>query len=113
MKINIPLLILDMQGDQTMLARAASGVAIDATDRLSAGLGTLSMQSFTAVLPTLKIGRLQLPNFEVAVLDLSTINQAYSQLDHPQVLGVLGGDVLMKYNAVIDYGKQRLTLKVD
>jgi hypothetical protein len=141
MKINIPLLILDMQGDgyhllvevkigrsrykvvldtgasktvfdQTMLARAASGVAIDATDRLSAGLGTLSMQSFTAVLPTLKIGRLQLPNFEVAVLDLSTINQAYAQLDHPQVLGVLGGDVLMRYDAVIDYGKQKLTLKV-
>jgi hypothetical protein len=32
-------------------------------------------------------------------------------MGHPQVLGVLGGDILMKYKAVIDYGKQVLKLK--
>jgi predicted aspartyl protease len=99
--------------DQTMLAQAHTNVNVQSTDRLSAGLGTLTMQSYTAVLPEFKIGRLKLPNFEVAVLDLSTINQAYAQLNHPQVLGVLGGDILMRYNAVIDYGKQKMSLKVD
>jgi hypothetical protein len=142
MKINIPLHTIDLQDDgyhllvevkigrkrykvvldtgasktvfdQTMLAQAHTNVNVQSTDRLSAGLGTLTMQSFTAVLPELKIGRLKLPDFEVAVLDLSTINQAYAQLNHPQVLGVLGGDILMRYNAVIDYGKQKMSLKVD
>jgi hypothetical protein len=142
MKINIPLHIIDMQGDgyhllvevkigrtrykvvldtgasktvfdQTMLLQAQAGIEIEATNRLSAGLGTLTMESFTAMLPDLRIGRLKLPQFEVAVLDLSTINQAYAQLNHPQVLGVLGGDILMEYNAVIDYGKRKLSLRIE
>lgn len=142
MKINIPLHVIDMQGDgyhllinikigrtqykvvldtgasktvfdQNLLLQAKDGISVNPTDRLSAGLGTLSMESFTAILPDFKIGRLHLPNFEVAVLDLSTINQAYAQLNHPEVLGVLGGDILMQYDAVIDYGKKKLRLKVE
>lgn len=142
MKINIPLHIIDMQGDgyhllvevkigrtrykvvldtgasktvfdQTMLTKASTDIVIESTDRLSAGLGTLTMASYTATLPVFKIGRLTLPNFEVAVLDLSTINQAYAQLNHPEVLGVLGGDILMQYDAVIDYGKKRLKLTIE
>jgi hypothetical protein len=142
MKINIPLHIIDMQGDgyhllaevkiglirykvvldtgasktvfdQTMLTKASANIVVESTDRLSAGLGTLTMASYTATVPIFKIGRLKLPSFEVAVLDLSTINQAYAQLNHPEVLGVLGGDILMQYKAVIDYGKKRLKLTVE
>jgi len=142
MKINIPLYVIDLQGDgyhllidvkigrakykvvldtgasktvfdQSLLLQANAEIAVQATDRLSAGLGTLTMESFTAVLPSFKIGRLHLPGFEVTVLDLSTINQAYAQLNHPEVLGVLGGDILMKYEAVIDYGKRRMRLSIE
>jgi hypothetical protein len=94
--------------DQLMLLQADDEIAVQATEKFSAGLGTTSMQSYTAVIPHLKIGKLKLPDFEVAVLDLSTINHAYAQLNHPQILGVLGGDILMRYQAVIHYGKQRL-----
>jgi len=142
MKINIPLQIIDLQDDgyhllvdvkvgrnrykvvldtgasktvfdQTMLAQAHADVNIQSTNRLSAGLGTINMESFTAILPDFKIGRLKLPDFEVAVLDLSNINQAYAQLNHPQVLGVLGGDILMRYSGVIDYGKKKLSFKIE
>ena len=142
MKINIPLHVIDMQGDgyhllievkigktcykvvldtgasktvfdQTMLTKASASIEIKSTDRLSAGLGTLTMASYTAILPVFKIGRLNLPNFDVAVLDLSTINQAYAQLNHPEVLGVLGSDILMHYDAVIDYGKRKLRLTIE
>ncbi|HEY9197530.1 MAG TPA: hypothetical protein VIM77_14745, partial [Mucilaginibacter sp.] len=59
----------------------------------------------------MQIGDLMIDDFEAAVLDLSTINIAYSQMGHPQVLGVIGGDILMKYKAVIDYGKETIRLK--
>ncbi|GAB2706333.1 hypothetical protein GCM10027037_35740 [Mucilaginibacter koreensis] len=97
--------------DQTMLLQANSETSITVTERLSTGLGTNSMNSSLAILPIFSIGNLGLTDFEVAVLDLSNINIAYQQLNHPQVLGVLGGDILMKYSAVIDYGKQTLMLK--
>lgn len=97
--------------DQTMLSEANETMNILASDKLSTGLGTNTMESFTATVSDLHIGDLPIAEFEVAVLDLSTINTAYGQMGHPQVLGVLGGDILMKYKAVIDYGKRVLKLK--
>ena len=97
--------------DQTMLMQAHEQAVVTISDRLSTGLGTNTMTSSTAVINDLYIGGLLIDEFEVAVLDLSTINIAYRQLGHPEVLGVLGGDILMKYKAVIDYGDQVLLLK--
>ena len=97
--------------DRSMLFEANETTDILASDRLSTGLGTNSMESFTAIISGMFIGSLPITDFEVAVLDLSTINIAYSQMGHPQVLGVLGGDILMRYKAVIDYDNQVLKLK--
>ncbi len=96
--------------DKTILAETEAGELIMATNRLSTGLGTNNMESFTAKLNSMMIGELHVAEFEVAVLDLSTINIAYEQLHHPKVLGVLGGDILVKYKAVIDYNKLNLKL---
>lgn len=96
--------------DKTLLQQANNSALITESGILSAGLGTNSMASFTAVICDMRIGRLKIPEFEVAVLDLSTINFAYTQMGHPQVLGVIGGDILMQYNAIINYGKRTLRL---
>jgi hypothetical protein len=98
--------------DKTLLSEANPEAAVLVSDRLSTGLGTNSMASFTATITDLHIGDLLIEEFEAAVLDLSMINIAYAQLNHPQVLGVLGGDILKKYQAVIDYGKKILKLEV-
>ena len=81
------------------------------TDMLSTGLGTTSMPSFVLNVPDLQIGDLHLRNYEVAVLDLSSINFAYEQLEIDPVIGVIGGDILARYGGVIDYRKNRLTLR--
>ena len=97
--------------DQNSLQQANTQTVVTITDRLSTGLGTNTMASSTSIISDLYIGDKLIDPFEVAVLDLSTINIAYAELGHPQVLGVLGGDILVKYKAVIDYGKQVLVLK--
>jgi hypothetical protein len=98
--------------DQTILLQANEDAALNATDRLSTGLGTNNMESFTTIIHDLCIGKLQVPEFEVAVLDLSTINIAYEHMGHPEILGVLGSDILLKYKVVIDYGKQVIRFTV-
>lgn len=98
--------------DKELLLKANKKALINDSDILSTGLGTNSMQSFTATIHDMRIGRLKIPEFQVAVLDLSTINIAYEQMGHPQVLGVIGGDILMKYQAIIDYGKQVIKFTV-
>ena len=97
--------------DKAILFEANENATVNASERLSTGLGTNTMESAMAVIHHMAIGKLKIPEIEVAVLDLSTINIAYSQLGHPRVLGVLGGDILMKYNAVIDYGKKMIKFK--
>ncbi|HAL82152.1 MAG TPA: clan AA aspartic protease [Mucilaginibacter sp.] len=97
--------------DQTLLMQAHEQAVVTVSDHLSTGLGTNTMISSTAMINDLYIGGLLIEEFEVAVLDLSTINIAYRQLGHPEVLGVLGGDILMKYKAVVNYGKRVLKLK--
>ena len=80
------------------------------SDRLSTGLGTNTMESHTIIIPVLKIGKFKLKNFEAAVLDLSAIKQAYSSLNLPPVIGVLGGDILYRFKAIINYKKLHLKL---
>jgi predicted aspartyl protease len=109
------ILVLDTGASKTAFDQSmvkAEGREFILSDRLSTGLGTNSMSSSTAIIHDLYIGSLLIEEFEVAVLDLGAINIAYSQLGHPEVLGVLGGELLMKYKAVIDYGKKQLVLKV-
>lgn len=97
--------------DKNLLVETNETALLNASDKLSTGLGTNTMESFTATIYDMRIGKLKIPEFDVAVLDLSTINIAYEQMGHPQVLGVLGGDILMQYKAVIDYGKQVVKFK--
>ena len=78
------------------------------SDKLSTGLGTNSMESYTLTVPDLRIGSLHILNMEAAVLDLSTINYAYEHLEIEAVIGVIGGDILMRYGAVIDYKHEKL-----
>lgn len=96
--------------DQAWLKEIDSEIIIEESSRLSTGLGTNDMASFTTLISDLQLGELQVPPFRVAVLDLSTINYAYEQLNHPRVLGVLGSDLMMNYKAIIDYGEQRLLM---
>ena len=97
--------------DKALFTAASADAVFKQNDRMSTGLGTNNMESSTSPVRDLYIGDFLVPEFEVGILDLSTINIAYAQLGHPEVLGVLGGDILMKYKAVIDYGKRVIKFK--
>ena len=109
--------VLDTGASKTVFDKATvethlhHDMVLKHTDMVSTGLGTTSMQSFTLNVPDLQIEGLHLKNYEVAVLDLSTINFAYEQLDIDPVIGVIGGDILTRYGGVIDYRKNTLKLR--
>jgi hypothetical protein len=96
--------------DKTTIEEYITTEELQQSEKLSTGLGTNSMESYTFVLPCIKIGKLKLKKFEAAVLDLSTISAAYETLKLPPVIGVLGGDILQSHGAVINY--EKLVLKL-
>ena len=95
--------------DKTTVEEHVDKADLLLSDRLSTGLGTDSMESHTLIIPEFAIKELIIPNFEVAVLDLSMINIAYQKMDIMPIIGVIGGDLLMKYGAVIDYVNKKVT----
>jgi len=98
--------------DKNLFLSANKKATLNSSEKLSTGLGTNTMKSYTTIVDDFRIGDLKISDFEVAILDLSTINIAYGQMGHPEVLGVLGGDVLMYYKAVIDYGKKTISFRI-
>jgi len=79
-------------------------------EQLSTGLGTNSMQGQVAQLETLWLGDLLIEDMPVVVLDMEHVNQSYEMLGHPGIDGVLGSDILKKFDAVIYFKKQVLKL---
>ena len=86
-------------------------------DKLSTGLGTSNIKSHLAVIEKISLNKIvrkdsfgEIKNYKTVVIDLSHVNTAYKQMNQKPIDGVLGSDILKKYNAVIDYGKRKLTL---
>ena len=97
--------------DKTILLEQMHEKELKNSGHLTTGLGTNNMESFMTTICDFYIGKFHIPKMEVAVLDLSAINIAYQQLAIAPVLGVLGGDVLAGYDAIINYKTLKLILK--
>jgi hypothetical protein len=82
----------------------------ETNEKLSTGLGTNSMQSAAFKLKSLKLGDLNIKNYLAVILDLTNINESYAKLNLPLIHGVIGGDLLHKYKAVIYYSSKNLKL---
>ena len=74
------------------------------------GMGSGAIETYFATIPEVHIGRHNLTEMEVVLIDLSPLNQSYAMEDLPRIDMVMGGDWLLKLDAVIDY--QNKTLKI-
>lgn len=79
-------------------------------EKLSSGLGTNSMKSEAFELDSIKLGEFEIKNYQALTLDLTHVKESYESLGLPKIHGILGGDLLKKYNAVINYQKKTLKL---
>ncbi|MEO6884437.1 MAG: retropepsin-like aspartic protease [Bacteroidia bacterium] len=79
-------------------------------DKLSTGLGTSSMKSKKTILEKIIFGTLEVKKYPTLLLDLSHVNKSYKSIGLKPIDGILGSDLLLKYNAIIDYKKKILIL---
>ena len=109
-------LIIDTGASKTVLDRTRVSKYVKekdfiSHDKLSSGLGTNTMESQMTILKKLSIGDLVINDYTTVLLDLSHVNSSYQQIGLKPVEGVLGSDILLLYNAVIDYEKKILKFK--
>jgi hypothetical protein len=96
--------------DESRITTFVDDNSVEDHDRLSSGLGTNTMTSKKVTIEKLQLGDIIIDNYEATILDLMHVNQSYEKLELAPVDGVLGGDILSDYQAVIDYAKKELIL---
>ncbi|MAZ73535.1 MAG: acid protease [Flavobacteriaceae bacterium] len=77
----------------------------------AAGAGAINMETQMARNNTFSVKKLQLSTTSFVLFDLSHVNEALAQADEKPIDGIIGADVLKKYRAVIDYGRNCFYLK--
>jgi hypothetical protein len=116
-KVNnkIARLILDTGASKTVfdknkIERYVGHDQFEKNEHMSTGLGTDSMESHMVDIKKFSLGDLMIKNIKLVLLDLRHISQTYELMGLPAIDGVLGGDILKKYNAVIDYKEPAVLL---
>lgn len=111
---NKVFLVVDTGASQTVLdvnmAATLQLKNISTSEVVSTGVSGPVSNSI-AVANTFQIGTTNLKKVKVVLIDLSTVNAAYATINKKPVHGILGGDVLKKTNAVINYEKGTLKLR--
>ena len=85
-------------------------IQFEKKEGLSAGVGSSDLESATFVIDRLGIGALEITDYEGVALDLENIHEMYGKLGLPHIDGIIGGDVLRRYKAVINYRSRKLRL---
>ena len=106
------VLILDTGASGTVLDRETAQrleLPLTETGTTGGGLGTAATEVATTRIASFAVGKLQLVDFTVAVIDFSHVNEALKKAGIDQRRdGVIGVDVLRRFQAVIDYGSNTL-----
>ena len=83
---------------------------LEKNERMSAGLGTNTMESQIAMIDKLEFSKIKIKKYPSVFIDMSHVNEMYESIKLPLIDGVLGSDLLLKMKAVINYKKKSLTL---
>lgn len=75
-------------------------------DYQSAGINQGMMETMVGIIPQLSFGELRIANQKVALIDLNHVNNIYEKYTEHRIAGLLGGDILMQYQCLIDYEKK-------
>jgi hypothetical protein len=79
-------------------------------DIQSAGVIDGDLATSAGIIHRFELGALALIDWRVIAIDLTHLQTVYSNFTDKRVIGLIGSDFLLEHEAVINYGKHRLTL---
>ena len=92
--------------DKTLMEKHISDIKTNETTQAATIFST--SETLTGTIPKLKIGGLNLKKYTAISLDLQAVTDTYASMGHPPIAAIIGGDILMEYQAKIDYKKRLL-----
>ena len=96
--------------DPTTISDFIENLEFERKEGMTAGVGSSVLESSTFMIDALSIGDLEIFDYEAVALDLSNIHDMYGKLKLPRIDGIIGGDLLKKYKAIVNYKGKKLRL---
>lgn len=96
--------------DLTTVDRFTQQNQLQKKEGIAAGVGSENLESFLFNIETLELGKIKLNHYEAVAIDLSNIHENYENLRLPFIDGVIGGDLLVKLKATINYRLRKIRL---
>ena len=96
--------------DKDKILNYISNPEFSEKEGISAGIGGTDISSFIFNIEELSFGELKINDYQAVAMDLSNVNDSYAMIKLPPIDGVLGGDLLVKYKAVISYRLKKIRL---
>lgn len=81
------------------------------SDVKAAGAGAVGMETKKSLGNKLKLGKWKTNKFDLVIFDMSHVNQALTEHKEKEINGIIGGDILIKGKAIVDYKKNCFYLK--
>jgi hypothetical protein len=96
--------------DPKTISSFIDDIQFEKKEGMTAGVGSSDLESSTFVIDRFSIGDLEITDYEAVALDLENIHEMYAKLNLPHIDGIMGGDLLKRYKAVINYRCKKLRL---
>ena len=97
--------------DPKTISAFIDDLTFEKKEGLTAGVGSSDLESAVFTIDQMQLGGLVINDYQAVALDLENIHEMYGKLGLPQIDGIIGGDLLKRHKAVINFRcrKMRLT----
>lgn len=94
--------------DPTVITRFVENPQFKKKTGITAGVGSSELESSTFIIDTLTFGDIDLHHYEAVAIDLENIHENYQKLGLPAIDGIIGGDLLYRLKATINYRLRKI-----
>jgi len=96
--------------DPNTISTFIDDLEFEKKEGMTAGVGSSDLESATFRIDIFSIGGLEIADYEAVALDLENIHEMYEKLGLPRIDGIIGGDLLKRYKAIVNYKSKKLRL---
>ena len=94
--------------DPTVIARFIENPQFEKKEGITAGVGGNDLESSTFMIHSLSFGDIEIHEYEAVALDLENIHETYGKLGLPAIDGIIGGDLLYRLKATLNYRLRKI-----
>ena len=94
--------------DPKTLATFIDDLKFKKKEGITAGVGSSDLESSTFTIDIFTIGDMEIRDYEGVALDLDNVHDLYGKLGLPHIDGILGGDLLKRHKAIVNYKSKKV-----